>query len=92
MFRRTLALVFVLTLISLANTRIDAQQSPGEWTGRPPVLQAPGEHEHDQGDQKAEIRRLQALVDAQNSKIRLLEAKVQLLEAEITKKGEESQK
>lgn len=54
-------------------------------TTSPATTQRPGQHEAMSNSKDAEIAHLRTLVQQQNKKITLLEEKVRLLEAELTK-------
>jgi hypothetical protein len=86
--------------IAFLTTSVYAQQAPGEFRSEPaispppaefirerkPVAQAPGKFDISSSD--TEILRLKALVESQQKKISLLDAKIKLLEAELKKQKE----
>lgn len=73
-----------LALVFLATSAL-AQQAPGEFRSEPPPQPAPpAEFRRDNSPAaETEISRLKALVESQQRKISLLEAKIKLLEAEL---------
>ncbi len=73
-------------VLALLATSVLADQVPGEFRNKPspPAPAPPAEFPRDNSPAaETEISRLKALVESQQKKISLLEAKIKLLEAEL---------